>query len=206
MLPNFIFIFVFIMLLSAYQLLYLSDLRPAVSDAMAIPISELEEHHRIGTLKINGVSYGNSGLRFMTFAECLSNHNYLTKYFSGGSDLTISATLSNSHSASESEAIGSWQLNLHKYGESSEVIKNGTFYSGTIIHKYNGDPVGFVLHGVELTDTACGGAPKHVTITGSCSVLTPLHYTEEDGDKIGSLTASNAYKIFYLITYRMACM
>jgi hypothetical protein len=177
------------------------------SELMAAATKEQQEHSGLGMLRISGESYGNSGGRFTSFVECFSNYHYAAKYFPGGSNLIMSATLTDNHSTSENIANGSWQLVLRTYGESSVVIKNGTFYSGEVIRQENGDPVAFILYGVEAIDTACGGeAPKLITIKASCTTPSPFYYVEENGDKIGSATPSSGHKIYYLFTHRMECI
>jgi hypothetical protein len=86
------------------------------------------------------------------------------------------------------------------------MVKNGTFYSGKVIYEDFGGHSFFILHGIETTDTTCGGELEFVTISASCSELTPVYYVEEDGDKIGSSTPSNSDKIYHLFAHMIKCI
>jgi hypothetical protein len=204
------YLILFISPLFAYEFLYSDNSDFSHLDAKAIPLKERQEHSHFGMLNISGESYGNSGGRFASFVECFSENSYSTKYFSGGSELTMSVTLrdnqlTENQSSAVSMASGFWQLNLRTYGESSVIVKNGTFYSGQVTYQDKGDPIAFILHGVESTDTVCGGEPIPIIIKGSCSTPSPFYYTEEDGDKIGSATPPNGHKIYYLFTRSIGC-
>lgn len=194
----------FVLSLFVYDFLNFDGVHLVPSEAKAIPLEGDMENSNPDVLKINGESYGSNGARFTTFAECFSEHNNsTTKFFSGGSNLTISATLQKNHSSSEFHADGFWQLNLYSYGE--VLVKNGTFYSGKILPESKGDHIDFLLYGIKYTDRVCGDEPRFITIKATCSEFSPLYYTEKDGDRIGSETPLKYEKIYHLFTHMIEC-
>lgn len=187
-------------------LLYYGGSGLVYSEGKALSSEEQQNKSQIEILKISGESYGNSGGRFRSFIECSSDEQGLTKYFSGGSHLIMSATVLDNHQSAEGTATGFWQLDFHANGESSSTLKNGTFYSGQVSDEEGSGTRAFTLRGVETTDTVCGGAPRQVTIRAICTDTTPVYYIELDGDKVGSTTPPIGHDIYYLFSHKMKCL
>ena len=60
----------------------------------------------------------------------------------------------------------------------------------------------FTLRGPEVSDTACGGASRHITISALCTNTFPVYCVELNGDRVGSKNPPDRGNICHLFSIR----
>jgi hypothetical protein len=175
-------------------------------EARALSLEEHQNNSQVEKVDISGESFGNNGRRFQSFIECAPDQKGPIRYFSGGSHLIMSATVLDNKQIAEGTATGSWQLDFHANGESSTMKKAGIFYSGQLSDEEGSGNMAFTLRGIEISDTACGGAPKHITIRAMCAETSPVYYVELEGDRVGSTSPPLGDNIYHLFGHNMKCV
>ena len=142
---------------------------------------------------IQGKGFGNNGLRFESFASCSNGVQFFHQM-----DISFYSLVTSNHN--KNPIIGIWAIQFKSNNTNQDLIKAGYIVNST----YHSDV--YNLIGKEVIDSVCGSPGNIITIMGECKRNTPIQYSTDNGERVGSITPPKGLKVFHLHASEINCI
>lgn len=142
---------------------------------------------------ISGIGFGNSGLRFTSFATCDDKIHFFKD-----SEISFKAS-SNNNLNNKNQVNGTWEIKFNQFNQNIPKVKSGNIINSTIYNNL------FLIIGKESIDSICNNNNNLIMITGQCGKNNPIYIFSNDNEKLGSLSAPKGDKIYYLFGDQIIC-
>lgn len=141
---------------------------------------------------INGTGFGNSGLRFTSFAQCDGKYNFFK-------DSEIIFKTTDNNDSKKNITHGDWEIKFNQYYANISKMKAGNIINFKIDKNY------FFIVGKETLDNICKNNNSIIIITGQCGKNNPIYFMSNDNERVGSIIPPRGDKMYHLFGDQIIC-